>query len=110
MISVTWVDVAVMLIMLWSVAVGVRAGFARVTIGLFATIAAFLVGFWFYPMVAVKLGPWITEKTIANFLGFIIIFVGILVLGSLVAAVLSKVFEWVGLSWFNRLLGGVAGF
>ena len=110
MIRFTWVDIALILIILWSVAVGVRAGLAKVTVGFFATIAAFLIGFWFYPLVAVKLAPWITDKTLANFFGFIILFVGIMLVGGLVAAVLSKLFEWVGLSWFNRTLGGAAGF
>jgi membrane protein required for colicin V production len=110
MATITWVDVALVLIILWSVAVGVRAGLARVTVGFFATILAFLVGFWFYPMVAAKLGPWIANKMLANFLGFIILFICILVLGSIVATILSKLFAWVGLSWFNRLLGGAAGF
>jgi membrane protein required for colicin V production len=110
MVTFTWVDVALMLIILWSVAVGVRAGLARVLVGFCATIAAFLVGFWFYPMVAAKLAPWIANKTLANFFGFIILFIGVLLVGSLVSALLSKLFEWVGLSWFNRVLGGAAGF
>lgn len=110
MVTFTWVDVALILIILWSVAVGVRAGLARVMVGFFATIAALLIGFWFYPLVAVKLSPWIADKTLANFFGFIILFVGVLLVGSLIATVLSKLFEWVGLSWFNRALGGAAGF
>jgi uncharacterized membrane protein required for colicin V production len=32
-----------------------------------------------------------------------------MLLGSLIAAVLSRLFKWIGLSWFNHLLGGVAG-
>ena len=110
MLTITWVDIALILIILWSVAVGVRAGLARVMIGFCATIAAFLIGFWFYPLVAAKLGPWIANRTIANFLGFFILFIGILLLGAVVATILSKFFDWVGLSWLNRLLGGAAGF
>jgi membrane protein required for colicin V production len=33
-----------------------------------------------------------------------------MILGSLIAAMLSRLFRWIGLSWFNHLLGGVAGF
>jgi membrane protein required for colicin V production len=110
MVKVTWVDVALILIILWSVAVGVRAGLARVVVGFCATIAGFLAGFWFYRLIAAKLAPWISDATLANFLGFIILFVGVLILGSFVANILSKLFDWVGLSWFNRALGGAAGF
>ncbi len=110
MTSVSWVDVALILIILWSVATGLRAGLARVVVGFVATIAAFLVGFWFYRLIAVKLSPWLRDSTVANFVGFFLLFVGVLLLGSLVATALSRLFEWVGLSWFNRLLGGAAGF
>jgi membrane protein required for colicin V production len=108
--GITWIDVLLILIILWSVAAGLRSGLARVVVGFVAAIAAFLTGFWFYRLVAVKLTPWISNQTVANFLGFFIIFIGVLIVGSLIAAVLSKLFEWVGLSWFNRLLGGAAGF
>ena len=30
--------------------------------------------------------------------------------GALLAALLSRLMKWVGLSWFNHLLGGLAGF
>jgi membrane protein required for colicin V production len=110
MVTITWVDVALILIILWSVAVGVRAGLAKVMIGFCATVAALLVGFWCYPLVAVKLAPWVADKTLANFFGFIILFAGILLVGALLASMMSKFFAWVGLSWLNRLLGGAAGF
>ncbi|HZS54324.1 MAG TPA: CvpA family protein [Bryobacteraceae bacterium] len=108
--GVTWVDIALILVVLWSVAAGLRSGLARVVVGFVAVIAAFLGGFWFYRLVAIKLTPWISDTTVANFVGFFVIFLGVLILGSLIAAVLSKLFAWVGLSWFNRLLGGAAGF
>lgn len=110
MVTVTWVDIVLVLVILWSVATGIRSGLARVVVGFVAAIAALLAGFWFYRLVAVKLAPWIVQTSLANFAGFIIVFVGILILGSIVGRILSSIFEWVGLSWLNRALGGVAGF
>lgn len=110
MVTITWIDVALILIILWSVATGIRSGLARVVVGFVAAIAAFLAGFWFYRLIAIKLAPWIADATLANFVGFFLIFFGVLLLGSLIATVLSKLFEWVGLSWINRILGGAAGF
>ena len=106
----TWFDVVLTLILVWSALAGLRAGFARVVIGLIATVAGFLAGFWCYRLMAAKLAPWIKTPTIANILGFLIIFVGVLILGSLLSILFSKIFRWIGLSWFNHLLGGVAGF
>jgi membrane protein required for colicin V production len=108
--SFNWFDILLMLIIAASVVAGLRAGFARVAIGLGATILGFMAGFWCYRLVAVKLQPWIASKTTAEVVGFFLIFFGVVILGSLVAAALSRLLKWVGLSWFNLLLGGVAGF
>ena len=108
--TLTWIDVVLILFVLWSIATGLRAGLARVVVGFVALIVALMAGFWSYRLVADQLRPWISNSTLANFFGFIIVFVGVLIVGALVAAVLSKIFDWVGLSWLNRLLGGVAGF
>lgn len=105
-----WFDIVLLIILFWSAISGLRAGFARVIIGLIATILGFVAGFWFYRIVAAKLMPWVRTPAIADVLGFLIIFMGVLILGSLIAAMLSRLFRWVGLSWFNHLLGGVAGF
>lgn len=109
MVRFSWFDVVLVLVILWSAVAGLRSGFARVVIGLIATIAGFIAGFWCYRMVAVKLGHWIQTPALANIFGFLVIFVGVLILGALVSAVLSRLFKWIGLSWFNHLLGGVAG-
>jgi membrane protein required for colicin V production len=105
-----WFDVVLALILIWSALAGLRAGFARVAIGLAATIVGLIAGFWFYRIPAAKLMPWVAKPVVADVLGFLLIFVGIILLGSLIAALLSRLFRWIGLSWFNHVLGGVAGF
>jgi membrane protein required for colicin V production len=105
-----WFDIVLALILLWSAIAGLRAGFARVVIGLIATLVGLVVGFWFYRMVAVELLPWVKTPVVADVFGFVIIFAVVILLGSLLAALLSRLFRWIGLSWFNHLLGGVAGF
>ena len=106
----TWFDVVLVVIIVWSAIAGLRAGFARVVVGTIATVVGFLAGFWFYRIVAAKLLPWVKAPTMANILGFLIIFVGVLIVGALISALLSRLFKWIGLSWFNHFLGGVAGF
>lgn len=105
-----WFDVVLAIILLWSAATGLRAGFARVVVGLIATVVGLIAGFWFYRIVAAKLMPWLKTLVVADVLGFLIIFIGVVLLGSLIAALFSRLFRWFGLSWFNHLLGGVAGF
>jgi membrane protein required for colicin V production len=104
-----WFDLVLGVIVMMSIFAGLRAGFARVVVGLVAAIVGLLAGFWCYRLVAVKLTPWVRTPTIANILGFLAIFVVVLILGSLISALLSRIFKWIGLSWFNHLLGGAAG-
>ena len=108
--TLTWFDIVLALIVIWSAAAGLRAGLARVVVGVIATIVGFLAGFWCYGIVAAKLTPWVKTPAIANVLGFLAIFIGVLIIGSLISALLSRLFKWIGLSWFNHFLGGVAGF
>jgi membrane protein required for colicin V production len=105
-----WFDVVLALILLWSAVAGLRAGFARVVIGLFATVIGLIAGFWFYRIPAAKLMAWLKTPVVADVLGFLAIFMGVIIVGALVAALFSRLFRWFGLSWFNHLLGGLAGF
>ena len=107
--SLNWFDIALALVILVSAVAGLRTGFARVVIGLAATVAGFMLGFWCYRLVAVKLMPLVHNESAANTLGFFAIFAAVVIVGAMIAALLSSIFRWVGLSWFNYLLGGAAG-
>ena len=104
-----WFDLVLALVIVVSAVSGLRTGLARVVIGLVSTVVGFMLGFWCYRMVAVKLYPFIKNQGVADILGFLAIFIGVIAAGALLAALLSNVFKWVGLSWFNYLLGGAAG-
>ena len=108
--SVNWFDVVLVIIVISSAIAGLRAGFTRVVIGLVATVVGLFAGFWSYRLVGEQLHPWISSMPVANGVAFFLIFFGVVLLGSLIAALLSRMLKWVGLSWFNYLLGGVAGF
>jgi membrane protein required for colicin V production len=107
--SFNWFDVTLALVIVVSAVAGLRTGFARVVIGLVATVVGFMLGFWCYRMVAAKLLPLVHNPSVANTLGFLTIFVAVVMVGALIAALLSNIFKWVGLSRFNYLLGGAAG-
>jgi membrane protein required for colicin V production len=108
--SLNWLDIVLAIIIISSAIAGLRAGFTRVVIGLLATVVGLIAGFWCYRLVGMQLHPWITRPAVANTVGFFLIFFGVALLGSLLAALLGRLLKWVGLSWFNYLLGGVAGF
>jgi membrane protein required for colicin V production len=108
--SLNWLDIVLAIIIISSAIAGLRAGFTRVVIGLLATVVGLFAAFWCYRIAGMQLHVWISSTAVANGVGFFLIFFGVVLVGSLIAALLSRMLKWVGLSWFNYLLGGVAGF
>jgi membrane protein required for colicin V production len=105
-----WVDYLLILIVGLSVLSGLRAGFARVGIGFAAAIIGIFGGFWCYGIVADHFVDYVSSKAIANLIGFFVIFVGVVLVGALIGRLVAMLFKWIGLSWFDRLLGGAFGF
>lgn len=102
-------DILLVMIVAGSVVAGFVAGFARVGIGFLATIAGLLFGFWFYGIPAAMIHKYVSSQQFCNLLGFMLVFLGAIALGGLFAKLLSKIFKWTGLSWLDRLLGGMFG-
>jgi membrane protein required for colicin V production len=103
-------DLLLGLIIISSVMAGFVAGFARVGIGFCAAIAGVVFGFWFYKSPAAWFHKFISSHAVSNVLGFLVVFWAILIVGALIAKMVSTFFKWTGLSWLDRLLGAAFGF
>jgi membrane protein required for colicin V production len=104
-----WLDVLLLLVMAGSFLSGLKTGFVRVAIHLVATIAGVLAGFWCYGIAAGELQSWIHDPVTANLAGFAVIFLGVMLVGSLIGMLLARLFQSIGLGWLDHLLGGAAG-
>lgn len=107
MTSFDWILIT---ILATSIITGLRAGFARVTIGLAAGIFGVLFGFWFYRMPAAWFAEYFESKAASSVLGFVVVFAAILIAGGLLARLIGRIFKWAGLTWLDRLLGAGFGF
>jgi membrane protein required for colicin V production len=105
----TFIDWFVFLLLLISIVLAASKGFVRELIGLGSLILAFLLAAWFYPSVSAPFKDVVKTENIALFCGFSIVFVGTLVLGILVAGVVSKFVKAARLQWFDRCLGAMFG-
>ncbi len=104
-------DIILVIVVAASAAAGFMAGFARVGIGFVAAICGLLFGFWFYWIPADWFHHHVTQSvTLANLLGFFAVFFAFQLVGALTGKLLSRLFRWTGLGWFDRLLGGAFGF
>ena len=105
----TFIDWFLLLILLASVVFATIKGFVRELVGLGSLILAFVLAAWFYPSAAAPFKDVVKTENIALFCGFSIVFLGTLVLGILVARVVSKFVKAARLQWFDRCLGAMFG-
>jgi membrane protein required for colicin V production len=103
-----WLDAVLLFILTLSVILGFRKGLSRQIVGLVSVVVAIVVGLWTYGLVGGWLAHYISSKRAANFLGFGLVFVGMMLLGALVGYIIHKFLKLTGLSFFDRVLG--AGF
>jgi len=104
-----WLDILLLLVVLLSTVSAAQKGFSREVIGIGAALIGLILGIWFYGLAGSFLLPYVSSPPVANFIGFFIVFVACVVLGTLVSAIIRRFMRTVGLSWFDRMLGAVFG-
>lgn len=103
-------DWVVLVIVVSSVISSILKGFVREAISLGAVILGLLLASWFYPQAASLVLPYVKTQEIASFVGFALIFLGILLAGGLIRLIVTRFLRVVDLQWFDRLLGAAFGF
>lgn len=104
-----WIDLILGFILAISIVQGIVRGFSRVAISFAGTILGLFLAGWFYPSAAARLAPYVSSDTLAKFLGFVLIFVGVQLVAALIAWAVQKVFKVSGLSWLDRIMGAAFG-
>ena len=107
--SMNWFDICLLAIIFISAVSGLRTGLARVLFHLIATCAGLLLALWCYGIAADSLMTFIHQPVAARIAGFCLIFLGVMIVGSLVGWVVARFFKGIGLAWLDHLLGGAAG-
>ena len=103
-------DWTVLFILVSSVVLSILKGFVREILTMLSLIAAFFVGVWFYRAGATPFKEVVKTENIALFLGFVVLFLGTLVIGALCIWVAQKLIKFAQIQWFDRLLGAAFGF
>jgi len=104
-----WLDILLLIIIAASVAGSFRKGLSREIIGLVSVVLALLLACWFYGSAGLYLTPYLSSRQLANFIGFALVFVGVITLGHAVGYVVGRFLKITGLSIFDHLLGAVFG-
>jgi membrane protein required for colicin V production len=96
-------------VLVLSLLVGAWRGLMFEVISLVSWLAAFVLAQWFAPAVAHWLPISSANEALRYGLGFVLVFVGTVFAGSLIAFVVKKLLAAVGLSPADRLLGAAFG-
>jgi membrane protein required for colicin V production len=103
-------DYAVLVIVGISILISLMRGAVREILSLIGWVLAFYVART-YAIQVVPLLPYdIPSEKLKMLAAFIIVFLAVLLITSLIAIALSGLLKEIGLGWLNRLLGGVFGF
>jgi len=108
--SITWVDWAIVIVMLLSILAGLSQGFFRSVCSLGGLIVGLALAAWNYPLVAAPLKGLVKSTEIADIVGFILIALLVMIVAGILGAVLSKTIRSIGLGCLDRIAGGVFGF
>jgi membrane protein required for colicin V production len=104
-----WLDIILLTIMVLTAIVGIFKGLVKQVIGLIAVIAGLLLACLYYEQTALIFEKLVKNQLLSNFLGFLLIFVVVLIAGAILGHLFTKAMKG-PLAFANRLFGAVFGF
>jgi membrane protein required for colicin V production len=105
----TFFDYIFVIIMLVSIGFAMTKGLVREIISLAALIGGFILAAFYYRSVAIYFADFTKTDAIANLIGFMVIFLGCLLFGAILAFLMNRFVKMASLQWVDRLLGGIFG-
>jgi membrane protein required for colicin V production len=106
----TWVDWAIVIVLLGFVLGGLAQGFFRTACSLVGLIVGLSLASWNYARIASFLMPVVRIEAVADAIGFFLIAILVLAIANLIGNMLGKALSWMGLGCLDMLGGGVLGF
>ena len=104
-----WIDASILIIIMLSSIFGLWRGLVREIFSLVTWIFALLVARRYSDVLANFLFSSFDNQTISYVVAFALIFIIVMMLGTLLNFLLSKLLMFTGLKFIDRLLGGVFG-
>ena len=97
-------------IILISTIFALRKGLMRELISLAALVAGFFLAAFYYPAAARLFQDLTRTEAVANLIGFLVIFLSVILAGALAAFLVNRIIKMAAIQWVDRLLGAIFGF
>jgi membrane protein required for colicin V production len=107
-VSLNTLDIILAIVLLVTLVLGLIKGLVRQVIGLLAVVAGLVLAARFYPQAASFVHEIVSSLVVANFVGFLILFAGVIAAGWFIGLFVSKLMKG-PLDLINHVLGGVFG-
>ena len=104
-----WADYLILALVLISVLVGLMRGFTRELLGLLTWVLAFGVAWFWAPQFEAYLRDFLSEPSIRKIVAYVLLFLGGLLVGSVITAVLSHFIRGSLLASSDRTVGAGLG-
>lgn len=104
-----WVDASILIVTALSFTFGIWRGLVREVLSLITWILALLVARSYSEVVAATLFNSFDNLTMRYVTAFALIFIGVMMLGTFVNFLMSKLLIFTGLRFVDRILGGLFG-
>lgn len=104
-----WLDWVLAAIVAISVVAAIYKGFVQELISLASVVVGLVVAVIGYARAALWFDDLTKSHEIALGLGFLVLFLGTLIVGALAGVLARKLIKTAGIQWFNRFLGGIFG-
>jgi membrane protein required for colicin V production len=102
-------DVVLILVIVGSLAAGLIKGLVSELISMAGVIGGIVLGLEWGPGLAVRLGRWVHPSAAAQTVGFVAVFLGVLIVAAFLAWGIGKLVSASPLSPGNRVAGGLFG-
>jgi|SRR3984885_4219674 membrane protein required for colicin V production len=108
-VSLTWIDWAILFVLVMSVVAGLAQGFFRSVCSLGGLVLGLALAAWNFRIVAAPLQGLVRSEEIADIIGFLLIALVVMAIAGILGNVLAKTLRSIGLGCLDRIAGGVFG-
>ena len=106
----SWVDLAIVVVLAASVLGGMMQGFLRTVCSVLGLVFGLALALWNYARLGMVFRPIVHIEAIANAIAFLIIALVVMALANLVGLMLKRTISWMGLGCLDKIAGAIFGF